>query len=157
MAITTVLSPCAINTTSLAIIKEFIFSYISSDTLDILDEFPILSESYVLSKPILVLEDASGKKQYPGMGRRLSNGDRGQYKYLSYMATFIINSEVGGASKLRELADALEYIFLVHSADLSAVGLKNPICGSFRTIQKTNYSPFWGGRALITAKVMMRY
>jgi hypothetical protein len=157
MAITTTFLPEQVNTTSYNILKEFIYTYISSDQLDILGEFPILDEGAGLDKPILVLEDMSGSKKYPGMGRKLENGDRGQIKTLSFMASWIVTSSIGGGDKLRELADILEYIFLVYSNELSVAKLKKAKCSSLRTLSKTPTSIFWGGRHMISAEVTLRY
>lgn len=157
MSITTVFLPEQANTTSYNIIKEFIYTYIPSDLIDIWGEFPTLDEGIGLEKPILVLEDMSGNKKYPGMGRRLENGDRGQIKVLSFMASWIITSSIGGGDKLRELADTLEYIFLVYNNQLSDAKLKKAKCSSLRTIPKIVQSKFWGGRHLITAECVIRY
>ena len=48
MAITTEFLPYEANATALAIMKEFIYSYIDSSTLDVLDEFPVLDENFIL-------------------------------------------------------------------------------------------------------------
>lgn len=157
MAITTQFLPELANSTSFEIIKEFIYSYIDPSEIEIADEFPILDENFMLNVPMLVLEDMSGTKKNAGMGRQLSNGDKGQFKVASFMASWIVNGSVGGAPKLRYLADSLEYIFLVHSSDLSVAKLREAKCSSMRTIGKGTSSSFWGGRHLITAKVLLRY
>ena len=157
MAITTEFLPYEANATALAIMKEFIYSYIDSSTLDVLDEFPVLDENFILYKPILVLEEMPGSKKFAGMGKNINNIDKGQFKNISFYASWIISNDCGGGTRLRQLADTLEYVFLIHADELAVAGLKKAVCSSLAIIPKTNYSPFWGGRNLLTARVLLRY
>ena len=157
MAIETQFQPCCELTTSLQILKEFIFSYMSSDEIDILMEAPKMDESFYLYKPILYVETMPGSDVNCGLGRRLPNGDRGKFHYVSLMLYWIISQDVGGMDRVRQLSDTLRYAFLTRGFELEQAGLQKATCSSLREIPQATSSPFYGGRNLVTFRTLLSY
>lgn len=157
MAIETQYLPDQATVTSLQILKEFILTYISSDTIDITFERPTLDENYPLSKPILYFEIYPGSDRNSGLGRKLPNGDKGIFTNMSVMVWIIVDYNCGEAGQVRSLSDSLRWMFLNRGFELSQAGLKDPVCGTLREIPKESYTPFFGGRCLISYQCLISW
>jgi hypothetical protein len=157
MAITTVFDPALNITTSYSILKEFISTYITTDEIDIDNKAPQITEGYVLSKPILYLEVMPGSKKKVGLGNKIGNGNKGEFKNFSYMAYWFVDDNCGGTDKSQNLGERLEYMFLEHGHELGEAGLTNWACSTYRDLPKVSNNPVWGGRHLITFRCLITY
>lgn len=157
MAIETVFDPALNITTSYNILKEFISTYISTDEIDITDEAPRITEGFILEKPILHLEIMPGSRKQVGLGKRIGNGSKAEFKNFAYIAWWYVDDNCGGTAKSKNLGERLEYIFLEHGYELSAAGLTNPVCSNYREIPKESLYPVWGGRHMITFRCLITF
>jgi hypothetical protein len=157
MSIETTFDPTINITSSYNILKEFITTYILTDEIDVTNEAPQVIEGFELSKPILYLEVMPGSKKKTGIGNKIGNGNKAEFKNLSYMAWWYVDNNCGGTNKSQNLGERLEYIFLHYGHELGQAGLKNWACSTYRDLPKASLSPVWGGRNMITFRCLITY
>lgn len=159
MAITTVFSPEDYANTSLAIVKEFIQTYL--DGIDITFLRPQFDENKTPNENLprykLWLEYRGDDFREVGMGQSLSNGRKGQKGYISFWIWHYTADHLGKEKKTLEVAAELKSIFNQHKGDLGAAGLRNVKIGNLRPIYKEPGMTIYGGRQLCTFEVLLEW
>ena len=157
MAITTVYDSSQELTTSLAILKEWILTYIPDTEIDYVPSRPTLNEGDILTKPIFHVEVLPGRKYNVGMGKRISNSVRGKFHDVAAMLFITVTDDIGGMERVRQIADTLNWAFETQGYELNQAGLKKAEISSLRELTKENYGPFYGSRFLITFRTTIYF
>jgi hypothetical protein len=158
LAITTLFDPEDYINTSTDIIQQFIQTYIPSSDIEITTEKPFLDESTQLTIPIIYIENMiSLSKKSNLLGKRINKDICGEFRDISFIFWIIISDDLGGSRKSREIAAAIENIFLNKASDLLKAGLKNPHMMSYKPVDKDASLQLYGGRLMFEAKVLVYY
>jgi hypothetical protein len=138
------------------IVKEFISTYISSTELEITYEQPFLQEDTVLTIPILFIEDMIGLNKPTGIGKVISQTQKGEYRDINLMFWWIFNDELGGMNKCREFASKLDNYIMTNGYEISQAGIRNSKITSFKPV-KVEGAKFYGGRQILTGRILLTY
>jgi hypothetical protein len=142
--------------TSLQILKEWIFTYVSENDIDFNFTRPTLTEGEGgLNKPLLYVEVLPGKDYQVGMGKRISGSYRGMFHDVAIFLFIVVSDSVGGMPRARQISDNLRWMFLTRGFELSAAGLKSPEISSIRELTKENYGEFYGARHMVTFRTTL--
>lgn len=143
--------------TSLSILKEWIVDYLSTDVYNITDESVYFDENYILTKPMIHLQVMNGFNRNVGIGRVINQTQKAQFKNIDIMCWIYVDENVGGLATYRQAADMLDTAVRKYGYLLGRAGLTNPRISSFREFPKDLYSPIFGGRAMISFRVLCTY
>jgi hypothetical protein len=157
LPITTVFDSDYSITTSMAILKEWIADYLSTGIYDITNESVFFDENYILTKPMIHLQTMNGLNRNVGIGGVINQTQKAQFKNLDIMCWIYVDNNVGGLAVYRQTADILDSSVRKYGYLLSRAGLTNPRISSFREFPKDSYSPIFGGRAMISFRVLCTY
>jgi len=144
-------------TGSLSIIKEWIIDYLLTDIYDISDETPQFDENYIMTKPMIYLQFMSGQVRNVGIGKVINQTQKAQFENIDVMCWIYVDNNVGGLTRCREIADILKTVIRKNGYLLNQAGLTNPRMGYFREFPKSSYSPVFGGRMLMSFRVLCSY
>jgi hypothetical protein len=158
LAITTIFDSDNYANTSLAILKEFIQTYIA---VDVTFNQPIIDETEdpetILQRPMIWIQYLPDDFREIGMGRAAGNNQKGQKGYLSFWVWYYFADHLGGLQSTFEMVAQMKSIFNEHKEDLSAAKLKNAQIGNFRPIYKELGMTIYGGRQMITTEIPLRW
>lgn len=157
MPIATVFDPDYPILTSLAIFKEWIADYLSTDIYDITDESVQFDDNFSLTKPVIHLQVMNGFNRNVGLGRVINQTQKAQFKNIDIMCWIYVDYNVGGLTTYRQAADILDTSMRKYGYLLERAGLINPRISSFREFSKDPYSPIFGGRAMVSFRVLCTY
>ena len=143
--------------TSLSILKEWISDYLSTDIYDISDESVFFDENFILTKPMIHLQTMNGTNRNVGLGNTINQTQKAKIKNVDIMCWIYVDDNVGGLATSRRISDILDAAFRKNGYLLGRAGLANPRISSFREFPKDSYSPVFGGRAMISFKVLCVY
>lgn len=157
MPITTIFDSDYPMSTSLAILKEWMMDYLSTDYYNLTDEPPHFDENYSLSKPLLYLQFMSSQVRNVGVGNVINQTQKAQWEHIDIMCWIHVDNNVGGLTTCRQVTDIIKTAFRKYGALLDSAGLTNPRISSFHEFPKDSYSPIFGGRMMISFRVLCKY
>jgi hypothetical protein len=157
LPITTVFDPDYSITTSLSILNEWIADYLPTDVYNITNESIYFDENYILTKPMVHLQVMNGFNRNVGIGGVINQTQKAQFKNMDIMCWIYVDNNVGGLVVYRQAADVLDAAIRKNGYLLGRAGLTNPRISSFREFPKDPYSPIFGGRAMISFRVLCTY
>jgi hypothetical protein len=155
MPISTVFDEEHYLTSSLKVFKEWMSDFILD--CNISDETPTLSEDYPISKIVIHFQLLPGYDKSVGFGRNIGNGKKGKIFQPEWMINYITTQDIGGINKVRELSEILKTNILKNGYLLSESGLVLPTCDGLREFPKSSSSIYYGGRQMVTYRVLVTY
>jgi hypothetical protein len=155
--IITIFDPNYPLTSSLSILKEWLIDYLSTDIYNITDEVPQFNEDYIMSKPMIYLQFMSGQVRNVGIGNVISQTQKAQFENMDILCWIYVDNNVGGLSRCRQISDILKTAIRQQGYLLNRAGLTNPRISSLREYPKSSYSPVYGGRMMISFRVLCSY